>query len=56
MIPGLREPLATIGSMFAVVWHYWAGVALVLFAVVPVVALVVGMYLKKVQSIRYPKD
>jgi hypothetical protein len=42
--------------MLAVVWHYWVGVALVLLMVVPAVALTVAGYLKKVQSIRYPKQ
>jgi hypothetical protein len=45
-----------MAAMVAVVWHYWIGVFLVLFAVVPAVVLLVGGYLKKVQSIRYPKQ
>jgi hypothetical protein len=40
--------------MFAVVWHYWIGVALIIGAVATVGSLVVG-YLKNVESTRYPK-
>jgi hypothetical protein len=40
--------------MLAMVWHYWIGVALMLGAVGTLGALAVG-YLKKVESIRYPK-
>ncbi|MGH9110783.1 MAG: hypothetical protein ACRDZN_00540 [Acidimicrobiales bacterium] len=40
--------------MFAVIWHYWIGVALALGAVATLGALVVG-YLSKVESTRYPK-
>ena len=45
-----------MAAMLAVVWHYWIGVALVLFAVVPAVLLLVGGYLKKVHAVRYPKQ
>jgi amino acid permease len=41
-------------GMFAVVWHYWVGVAVAIAAVVTLVAMVVG-YLKTVESTRYPK-
>jgi hypothetical protein len=40
--------------MFAVVWHYWIAVALIVGAVATVGSLVAG-YLKKVESTRYPK-
>ena len=40
--------------MLAVVWHYWIGVALAIGAVATIGALGVN-YLKKVESIRYPK-
>lgn len=38
----------------AVVWHYWIAVALVLFAVIPVIALTVIGYLNKVVRPKYP--
>jgi hypothetical protein len=41
-------------TMLAVVWHYWIGVALAIGAV-GTIAAVAGAYLKKVESIRYPK-
>jgi hypothetical protein len=40
--------------MFAVVWHYWIGVALAIGAV-GTIGAVGASYLKKVESIRYPK-
>jgi formate-dependent nitrite reductase membrane component NrfD len=40
--------------MFAVVWHYWIAVALIVGAVATVGFLVAG-YLKNVESTRYPK-
>jgi hypothetical protein len=40
--------------MFAMVWHYWIGVALAIGAVATI-AGVFANYLKKVESIRYPK-
>ena len=40
--------------MLAVVWHYWIGVALAIGAVATIGALGAN-YLKKVESIRYPK-
>jgi hypothetical protein len=40
--------------MFAVVWHYWIGVALAVGAV-GTMGAVLAAYLKKVESIRYPK-
>ena len=56
MIPGLREPLATIGSMFAVVWHYWIGVVLVLTAVIPATVMLFAGYLRKTQAPKYGRD
>jgi amino acid permease len=41
--------------MFAVVWHYWLGVAMALGAVATVVALIAG-YFKQVESGRYPRE
>jgi hypothetical protein len=38
----------------AKVWHYWIAVPLAAGAVLAVPALVVG-YLRKVQSLKYPK-
>jgi len=56
VIPGLREPLATIGSMFAVVWHYWIGVVLVLTAVIPATVMLFAGYLRKTQAPKYGRD
>ena len=39
----------------AEVWHYWIAVPLAAVAVLAVIATVAG-YLKKVQSVKYPKD
>jgi hypothetical protein len=41
-------------GMFAVVWHYWIGVAIAIGAVATLVAVIAG-YLKTVESTRYPK-
>jgi hypothetical protein len=41
--------------MFAVVWHYWIAVALVIGVIATLGALAVG-YLSSVESTRYPKD
>lgn len=49
-----RRPVSYDARMFAVVWHYWIGVALIVGAVATVGSLVVG-YLKNVESTRYPK-
>ncbi len=40
--------------MFAVVWHYWIGVALALGALATVGGIA-GNYFRKVESSRYPK-
>lgn len=40
--------------MFAVVWHYWIGVALALGALATVGGLAAN-YFRKVESTRYPK-
>lgn len=40
--------------MFAVVWHYWIAVALVL-GVVGTLGMLAAGYLKNVESTRYPK-
>ncbi len=44
----------TMRAMYAVVWHYWIGVALAIGAVATIGAMGAS-YLKKVESIRYPK-
>ena len=53
-----RTLTPTIGAMDPVlaakVWHYWIAVPLAAGAVLAVVATVAG-YLKKVQSIKYPR-
>lgn len=41
-------------TMFAVIWHFWIGVALSLGAILTVAALVVG-YFAKVQNPKYPR-
>ena len=40
--------------MPAVIWHYWIAVSLVLFAVIPVVAMTAIGYLNKVVRPKYP--
>jgi hypothetical protein len=40
--------------MFAVIWHFWLGVALTIGAVLAVVTMVAG-YFRSVESQRYPK-
>ena len=40
--------------MFAVIWHFWLGVALAIGAVATVIAMVAG-YFRTVESQRYPK-
>ena len=39
----------------AEVWHYWIAVPLAATAVLATIATVAG-YLKKVQSVKYPRD
>jgi hypothetical protein len=39
----------------AKVWHYWLAVPLAAGAVLAVLAVVVG-YLRKVQSVKYPRS
>lgn len=41
--------------MFAMVWHYWIGVAMAVAAILTVVMLVAG-YLKNVESDRFPRE
>jgi hypothetical protein len=48
--------LATIGFMFAVVWHYWIGVVLVLTAVIPATVMLFAGYLRKTQAPKYGRD
>ena len=56
MIPGPAGSLATIGSMFAVVWHYWIAVVLVLTAVIPATVMMFANYLRKTQAPKYGRD
>lgn len=42
--------------MFAVVWHYWIAVVLVLLAVIPVTLLIFAGYLRKTQAPKYGRD
>ena len=48
--------MATIGCMFAVVWHYWIAVILVILAVIPATVGMVAQYLKKTQAPRFGDD
>ena len=48
--------LATIGLMFAVVWHYWIAVVLVLTAVIPATVMIFANYLRKTQAPKYGRD
>lgn len=41
-------------TLAAVVWHYWIAVALLLFAVIPLIVATVAGYLNKVVRPRYP--
>lgn len=41
-------------GMFAVIWHFWLGVALAIGAVATVAMMVAG-YFRTVESQRYPK-
>ena len=45
--------LATIIGMFAVVWHYWLGLVLLVLGGLAVVNLIVG-YIAKVTMTKYP--
>lgn len=46
--------LATLTVLASQVWHYWIGVALAGGAILAVIATLAG-YLKKVQSLKYPR-
>lgn len=37
------------------VWHYWIAVVLMLSLVVPACVMLVVLYLRKVEQLRYPK-
>jgi hypothetical protein len=56
VIPGDLGVLATIGSMLAVVWHYWIAVVLVLTAVIPATVMMFANYLRKTQAPKYGRD
>ena len=56
MIPTGSGVLATIGSMFAVVWHYWIAVVLVLTAVIPATVMMFANFLRKTQAPKYGRD
>ncbi len=42
--------------MFAVVWHYWIAVILVLTAVIPATVMTAANYLRKTQAPKYGRD
>jgi len=42
--------------MFAVVWHYWIGVILVITAVIPATVMTFAAYLRKTQAPKYGRD
>ncbi len=42
--------------MFAVVWHYWIGVVLVLAAVIPATVLAFVVFLRNTQVPKYGRD
>ena len=48
--------MATIAAMYAVVWHYWIAVVLVVTAVIPASVGMAVQYLKKTQAPRYGGD
>ena len=48
--------LATIGAMFAVVWHYWIAVVLVITAVIPATVMMFANFLRKTQAPKYGRD
>ncbi len=47
--------MAPMDPVLAVVWHYWIAVPLAVGAVLTAIAVVVG-YLKRVQSVKYPRS
>ena len=53
MDPALSLDLAPV--LAAKVWHYWIAVPLAGGAVLAVIATIAG-YLKKVQSLKYPRQ
>ena len=54
MIPGAIQGRSTVGPMFAVVWHYWIGVG-VFIPVMLITFVLLGQYLRKTQSPKYPR-
>ncbi len=47
--------MAVMDPVLAVVWHYWIAVPLAIGAVLTALAVVAG-YLKRVQSVKYPRS
>jgi hypothetical protein len=47
--------MAAMDPVLAVVWHYWIAVPLAIGAVLTALAVVAG-YLKRVQSVKYPRS
>jgi hypothetical protein len=47
--------MAAMAPVLAVVWTYWIAVPLAIGAVVAALAVVAG-YLKRVQSVKYPRS
>ncbi len=56
MIPGAAGGPSTIGRMFAVVWHFWIAVVLMITAVIPATAMIFAQYLRKTQAPKYGRD
>lgn len=56
MIPGSARARSTIGTMFAVVWHYWIAAVLVITAVIPATAMMFAQFLRKTQAPKYGRD
>lgn len=53
-VRAFSSALPTMQAMFAVVWHFWIAAVLVP-AVLLTLGAMVGLYLRSVESTRYPK-
>jgi hypothetical protein len=53
MMPSNPESATTLGSMIAVVWHYWLGLILLIVGVLSLIGLAAG-YVAKVTAMKYP--
>jgi len=47
--------MAAMDPVLAVAWHYWIAVPLAIGAVLTALAVVAG-YLRRVQSVKYPRS